>query len=450
MQPSASQDLAFLQARVAELERRLSEQSAELEKARAARDSEDGLLREALSSVAEGIIVCSAEGRILHFNDAATMFCGAGRTELPPSQWSEWYGLHYPDDRGLIPAAELPLARALRGEHVERFELCVRKDGEPLRFWLEANARPIYASDGALRGAVVVFRDIAERRLREQELELRLHAEAERLAAEEQRLKQGRMLRLLLDYLDIVVWAVDAQGIFTFQEGKGLAAAGLVPRQFIGKSVLDIYGVEGAGGILRAMKGEAYHSPGSEIHGVIWENWAIPIRDDEGNLAGAMGLAMNVTEWQKTRAELEAKLAVIERQQEVIRNLETPVIQVWDKVVTLPMVGVVDSRRAARVMDDLLASITRTQAEFAILDLTGVDLVDTSTACHLIRMIEAVRLLGAEGIITGIRPNVAQTVVSLGLDMSRVITLATLRDGLSLCIRRLSPRKAGSPRAHVR
>jgi rsbT co-antagonist protein RsbR len=135
--------------------------------------------------------------------------------------------------------------------------------------------------------------------------------------------------------------------------------------------------------------------------------------------------------------EMQNKLDLIERQQEVIRNLETPIMELWERVVTLPMVGVVDSARAARVMDDLLAAVSRLGARFAILDLTGVDTVDTATAAHLLGLISALRLLGTEGIITGIRPTVAQTVVSLGLDLSRVVTCANLREGLRLCIRRM-------------
>ncbi len=438
MQSSASGDVEVLQARIAELEKRLAEQSRELEKR--ARDADDGLLRAALASVAEGILICDAEGRIVHTSTVVMEPYGEGFSPGSREGWAEAFGLYWPDGGELIPADQLPLARALRGERVERMEICVRVQGAPSLVWHEANARPIHASDGSLRGAVVVFRDITERRLREHETGLRQHAEAERLAAEEQRLQQGRMLRLLLDHLDIVVWAVDAQAVFTFQEGKGLAAAGLRPGQMVGQSAIDIYGPHGyADGFVSALKGVPLHNL-LEIDGTIWESWYLPIQDDDGQVSGATGLSIDITESQKTRAELESKLALIERQQEVIRNLETPIIQVWDKVVTLPVVGVVDSRRAARVMDDLLSSITRTQAEFAILDLTGVDLVDTSTASHLIQIIEAVRLLGAEGIITGIRANVAQTVVSLGLDMTRVITLATLRDGLSFAIRRLGAR----------
>ncbi|UQA60826.1 PAS domain-containing protein [Polyangium aurulentum] len=443
MQPSDPQDIAVLQARIAELERHLAERSAPPDgHARFARDGDDELLHAALASVAEGMIVCDAGGRIVHYNAAVVSLYGMGAADLRPDQWSDGFGIYSPDGASMIPQEQLPLARALRGEHVDRMEVCVRAKGASKLMWHEASARPIRAKDGTLRGAVVVFRDITERRWREHERGLRLNAEAERIAAEKERVQQGRMLRLLLDHLDIVIWAVDDKGVFTFQEGKGLAAAGMHPGQLVGKASVDIYGPEAASGIVGAVNGRSSHRT-EEAHGVFWENWYIPVQEDDGKPAGAIGFSLDVSAWHRTKAELESKLALIERQQEVIRNLETPIIQVWDKVITLPMVGVVDSRRAARVMEDLLASVTRTQARFAILDLTGVDIVDTSTAGHLIQMIEAVRLLGAEGIITGIRPNVAQTVVTLGLDMSRVTTLATLRDGLALCIRRLSAARKG-------
>jgi PAS domain S-box-containing protein len=168
-------------------------------------------------------------------------------------------------------------------------------------------------------------------------------------------------------------------------------------------------------------------------------------------------LSASIAQLRTTAAALEennrhlaSQLALVQRQREVIRNLETPILQVWDKVLTVPMLGVVDSGRAARVMDDLLAAVTRDQARFAILDLTGVELVDTATAAHLLSLISAVRLLGAEGIITGIRPNVAHTVVSLGLDLSSIIAKANLREGLSFAIRCMSadePRQRGHSRS---
>ncbi|MFY0541418.1 STAS domain-containing protein [Nannocystis pusilla] len=134
---------------------------------------------------------------------------------------------------------------------------------------------------------------------------------------------------------------------------------------------------------------------------------------------------------------MRAKLDLIERQQEVIRQLSTPIIEVWDGVITLPIVGLVDTVRTAEIMDNLLQAVTRTRARFAILDLTGVEVVDTGTASHLIRMIQAIRLLGAEGILTGIHPTIAQTIVSLGVDLTRVAVFGKLRDALVFCLGKL-------------
>ena len=144
---------------------------------------------------------------------------------------------------------------------------------------------------------------------------------------------------------------------------------------------------------------------------------------------------------QARTAELENKLRLIESQQEVIRELSTPIIEVWDGVLTLPIVGLVDSVRTAEIMDNLLQTVVSTRARYAILDLTGIEVVDTGTASHLINMIQAIRLLGAEGILTGIHPMIAQTIVSLGVDLTRVGVFAKLRDALEHCIAKLDGRR---------
>ncbi|MFS8071763.1 MAG: STAS domain-containing protein, partial [Byssovorax sp.] len=140
--------------------------------------------------------------------------------------------------------------------------------------------------------------------------------------------------------------------------------------------------------------------------------------------------------------ELSRQLELIQQQQQIIRELGTPIIQVWDEVLTVPMMGVVDSRRAADLMDDLLAEVARTRARFTILDLTGVEVHDSATASYILRMVASIRLLGAEGIITGIQPTVAQTMIAIGVDLSTIVTLATLRDGLKLCMKKLAARSS--------
>jgi rsbT co-antagonist protein RsbR len=231
------------------------------------------------------------------------------------------------------------------------------------------------------------------------------------------------------------VWAVDRQGVFTHHEGKGLAAAGLKAGQWLGRNIFELYGsAEGAmDGIQRALKGELTHWV-NEAHGIYWETWVVPMRDEHGEVASVLGLSLDVSETKRAHDRLREE---IERQAAAIRALSTPIIEVWDKVLTLPLLGVLDSRRAASVMENLLNEVSRKGARFAILDLTGVETVDTSTANHLLKLIQAIRLLGAEGIITGIQPNVAQTMIALGMDLGPIATLATLRDGLRYCITRM-------------
>jgi len=441
------QECVELRARVTELETQLAERAAaktnghRREVSPPDQEGEARLLRAAIQSLADGVVVCDRDGRLLHFNAAATAMFGERSSEVAPSEWSARYGVFLPDGVTPFPTEKLPLYRALLGETADGVELFVRSEKLPAGAYVECSARCIRDAEGEIGGAVVVCRDLGERRRFEVEREQRLRAEAERLAAEKARLRMARILQYLLDNLDVVVWATDEKGTFTFHDGRGCAAAGLARGALLEKNIFEIYDSSIA---RRALAGVAGHER-KETHGVVWESWAIPFEDD--GTSGIIGMSLNVTEAHQAKVELEAKLALIQRQQEVIFNLETPIIQVWDHVLTLPMVGVVDSKRAARVTDDLLAEVSRTQARFAILDLTGVDLVDTATAAHMLNIINAVRLLGAEGVITGIRPNVAQTMISLGLDLSRVRTLATLRDGLAFAIRSLPADRSSTGRA---
>jgi rsbT co-antagonist protein RsbR len=128
---------------------------------------------------------------------------------------------------------------------------------------------------------------------------------------------------------------------------------------------------------------------------------------------------------------------VILRQQEEMLELSTPVVKLWDGVLALPMIGTLDSARTQVVMEALLQRIVETGASVAIIDITGVPTVDTLVAQHLIKTITAARLMGADCIISGIRPQIASTIVHLGVDLSDVITKATLADAFALALERL-------------
>jgi rsbT co-antagonist protein RsbR len=137
--------------------------------------------------------------------------------------------------------------------------------------------------------------------------------------------------------------------------------------------------------------------------------------------------------------------AVILRQQQELLELSTPVVRLWEGILVLPLIGTLDSARTQTVMESLLEEIVAEGAEIAIIDITGVPTVDTLVAQHLIKTVAAARLMGADCIISGIRPQIAQTIVHLGLELG-VISKATMADAFALALRRLGKAVTENPR----
>ncbi|MBY8339573.1 STAS domain-containing protein [Streptomyces spinosirectus] len=129
--------------------------------------------------------------------------------------------------------------------------------------------------------------------------------------------------------------------------------------------------------------------------------------------------------------------ALIERQQLQLLEVATPVIKLWDGIVAVPLIGTLDSARSQVVMETLLEAIVEQHARFAILDITGVPTVDSLVAQHLMKTVAAARLMGAECVVSGIRPAIAQTIVHLGLDLGTVVTRASLADALAYALHEL-------------
>ncbi len=162
----------------------------------------------------------------------------------------------------------------------------------------------------------------------------------------------------------------------------------------------------------------------SDAEGLAREMWTATLLLDK--------LGLFTTEaFQKTRED------IIERQQRELLELSTPVVTLWEGVLGVPLIGTLDSERTQVVMESLLQRIVDTGASIAIIDITGVPTVDTLVAQHLLKTVGAARLMGAECIISGIRPQIAQTIVHLGVDLGAVATKATLADALVLALGRL-------------
>ena len=129
--------------------------------------------------------------------------------------------------------------------------------------------------------------------------------------------------------------------------------------------------------------------------------------------------------------ELEEKLSVIEAQRSAITELSTPIIEVWEGVVCLPVVGVIDSVRSAEMTEALLETIVARKARCAVIDITAIHVMDTATADYFLRMARSVRLLGAECLLTGVNPSIAQTIVHMGVELGDIRTYRDLRSALA-------------------
>jgi rsbT co-antagonist protein RsbR len=144
-----------------------------------------------------------------------------------------------------------------------------------------------------------------------------------------------------------------------------------------------------------------------------------------------------VKAFQRTREE------VINRQQMELLELSTPVVKLWEGILALPVIGTLDSARTQAVMESLLQKIVETESQVAIIDITGVPTVDTLVAQHLLKTVTALRLMGADCIVSGVRPQIAQTIVHLGVDLQGVVTKASLADALALALKRTGATLAG-------
>jgi len=168
-----------------------------------------------------------------------------------------------------------------------------------------------------------------------------------------------------------------------------------------------------------------------------WANVIItPLRDEHGVLRGFGKLTRDLTERRKAE-EMKAQNAATEalsRRANEILEIATPVVQVWEGVILAPLIGSLDSQRTQQLMEKLLDSIVDTRSSVALIDITGVPSIDTQTARHLVEAVAAVRLLGADVILTGIRPAIAQTLVHLGVDLSGVTTRSSLSAGLRVAL----------------
>jgi anti-anti-sigma factor len=170
------------------------------------------------------------------------------------------------------------------------------------------------------------------------------------------------------------------------------------------------------------------------------ERWAeatyAPLRDAAGNVTHLLAILRDVTNEMSQRTEIETARAEIASQRMMIDSLSTPVVQVWDEIIAMSLVGTIDSRRAMQITESLLTAIEELQAECLIIDITGVPIMDTQVARYLLQAAYASKLLGCEVALVGISAEMAQTLVQLGVDFQTLTTMANLKAGIAWAFER--------------
>ncbi|MGW2732237.1 STAS domain-containing protein [Streptomyces sp. NPDC001494] len=212
---------------------------------------------------------------------------------------------------------------------------------------------------------------------------------------------------------------IDAPGFGTVREQLGRMAA---TRSRTGSSPAQI-------------SGEVAWLRGPAVE-LLREEFPDPAGPDAQDAALALTLIMSTLRLVVMETALHAGEDLIYRQRQQLLEVATPVIQLWEGTVAVPLIGTLDSARSQVVMESLLEAIVEQRARYAILDITGVPTVDSLVAQHLMKTVAAARLMGAECIVSGIRPAIAQTIVQLGIDLGTVITRASLADALAYALGR--------------
>jgi len=323
--------------------------------------------------------------------------------------------MFYTEDDILAGRLEQELRTATETGRYETEGWRVRKDGS--RFWAAVSLTPIRDPDGPVTGFVKVVRDLTERR-DEQVAALAIEQMLDAITDYE-------VIRLDLDG-NVRSWSPGAQRLkqYTADEVLGRHVSMFYAEEDIrsGQAQKELATAERAGRC--ETEGWRVRKDGSRF----WASVIItPIRDQAGEVTGFVKVARDLTE----RREQEQ---LVQRQRDEILELSTPVIEVWQKVLVLPVIGTLDSLRAARLTEGLLERIARDQAEVVILDISGVPAIDTDVAQHLLKTVEAARLMGTVSILSGVRPETAQAIVHLGIELGGLRSRNSLRDALQVAL----------------
>ncbi|MCS6880380.1 MAG: PAS domain-containing protein [Oscillochloridaceae bacterium] len=318
----------------------------------------------------------------------------------------------HPDD---LPILSAIAEQVIRGETPCETIRYLRSDGATVT--VQASALALRDGEGNLIGYASINRDITRQ----------LEAE-ESLRASEQR------NRALLNAIPDLLFVLTADGVFLDFKADNSGDLLLPPEAFLNRKVADVLPPHLAEQVMTHIEAlKRTHTMQTYEYQVVIND---ELRDFEARMVQSdddvLVLSRDVTKQRRAERERQAmQEQIIEAQQATLRELSTPLMPIADGVVAMPLIGTIDTLRAQQIMEALLEGIADHRARFAILDITGVKVVDTQVAGALIRSAQSARLLGARVVLTGISPEIAQTLVHIGADMREMITKPTLQQGIA-------------------
>lgn len=267
----------------------------------------------------------------------------------------------------------------------------------------------------------------------------------------------GQFLRRALDTFADPIFIKDRKHRFVAANRAFFALFNLPAEQVLGKSDPDFFPPEQVEVFWRGddelfnsaqpSENEERLTDGSGMVRTIWTR-KYPIFDDHGDVIALSGIITDVTKIRGTlekavrlEAEVEEQQRIIRAQEQLLGQLAVPVIQIWKGILLVPLIGEITAGRGLQVMESLLVAITQQRAQFVLLDITGMTVVDAKVAGYLVQAVKSTRLLGCQAIMVGISAGVAQQFVRLSLDFSALTSMSTLQQGLEWAIERLSTTK---------
>ncbi len=382
------------------------------------RESEE-TMRALLNATTDFVSLTELDGTIIAINETGARRLGKSVDELIGTRIFDYF-----------PPEVTGSRKALTDELI-RSRKPIRFEDERRGMILENCVYPVFSDEGKIERVATFSRDITERKRMEEALR-----------------ESQQMLQLIVDNIPQFAFWKDRNLVYLGCNKKLAQVVGIEkPEDIVGKTDYDMPWEKEQADSYREYDRRVIDTDTPEyniIEPILQADgkrgWVemnkVPLHDSEGRVIGILGTYEDITERKLAEEERERlQQETIEAQAAAIRELATPIVPIHEGIIIMPLVGSIDTRRASQIMEMLLSGISEHQASIVLIDITGVPVMDTGVANHLLEVAKAARLLGSEVIMVGIRPEVAQTIVHLGVDLTGIMTKQNLQRGLEYAFR---------------